>query len=176
MKAPFAAPREYPSFAKRRRQTLAHQGERSFRPDPSRYFRNALRRSWTFAFICPNVVEMGLRTARIGTRFALRSIQTHRSSGNGGNWRNIQMFKGSSSKALSNFATRELLSITQAKFLCKRLFRVLLKSFLRTTEPLQNWIETPQFSAPLSREKNSIPQKNNSQSLLQGKVRDPGRA
>ena len=39
--------------------------------------------------------------------------------------------KGSSSKALSNFAPRELLSITQAKFLCKRLFRVLLKSFLR---------------------------------------------
>lgn len=37
---------------------------------------------------------------------------------------------GSSSKALSNFAPRELLSITQAKFLCKRLFRVLLKSFL----------------------------------------------
>lgn len=29
---------------------------------------------------------------------------------------------GSSSKALSNFAPRELLSITQAKFLCKRLF------------------------------------------------------
>ena len=42
-----------------------------------------------------------------------------------------QEFKGSSSKALSNFAPRELLSITQAKFLCKRLFRVLLKSFLR---------------------------------------------
>ena len=40
-------------------------------------------------------------------------------------------FEGSSSKALSNFAPRELLSITQAKFLCKRLFRVLLKSFLR---------------------------------------------
>jgi hypothetical protein len=39
---------------------------------------------------------------------------------------------GSSSKALSNFAPRELLSITQAKFLCKRLFRVLLKSFLIT--------------------------------------------
>ena len=38
--------------------------------------------------------------------------------------------KGSSSKALFNFALRELLSITQAKFLCKRLFRVLLKSFL----------------------------------------------
>ena len=37
---------------------------------------------------------------------------------------------GSSSKALFNFAPRELLSITQAKFLCKRLFRVLLKSFL----------------------------------------------
>ena len=37
--------------------------------------------------------------------------------------------KGSSSKALFNFAPRELLSITQAKFLCKRLFRVLLKSF-----------------------------------------------
>ena len=37
---------------------------------------------------------------------------------------------GSSSKALSNFAPRELLSITQAKLLCKRLFRVLLKSFL----------------------------------------------
>ena len=36
---------------------------------------------------------------------------------------------GSSSKALFNFAPRELLSITQAKFLCKRLFRVLLKSF-----------------------------------------------
>ena len=36
---------------------------------------------------------------------------------------------GSSSKALFNFALRELLSITQAKFLCKRLFRVLLKSF-----------------------------------------------
>ena len=31
---------------------------------------------------------------------------------------------------ISNFAPRELLSITQAKFLCKRLFRVLLKSFL----------------------------------------------
>ena len=39
--------------------------------------------------------------------------------------------QGSSSKALSNFAPRELLSITQAKFLCKRLFRVLLKSFPR---------------------------------------------
>ena len=39
--------------------------------------------------------------------------------------------QGSSSKALSNFAPRELLSITQAKFLCKRLFRVLLKSFLK---------------------------------------------
>ena len=39
--------------------------------------------------------------------------------------------KGSSSKALFNFAPRELLSITQSKFLCKRLFRVLLKSFLR---------------------------------------------
>ena len=38
--------------------------------------------------------------------------------------------QGSSSKALFNFAPRELLSITQAKFLCKRLFRVLLKSFL----------------------------------------------
>lgn len=38
-------------------------------------------------------------------------------------------FFGSSSKALFNFAPRELLSITQAKFLCKRLFRVLLKSF-----------------------------------------------
>ena len=37
---------------------------------------------------------------------------------------------GSSSKALSYFAPRELLSITQVKFLCKRLFRVLLKSFL----------------------------------------------
>ena len=37
---------------------------------------------------------------------------------------------GSSSKALFNFAPRELLSITQAKFLCKRLVRVLLKSFL----------------------------------------------
>ena len=37
--------------------------------------------------------------------------------------------QGSSSKALFNFAPRELLSITQAKFLCKRLFRVLLKSF-----------------------------------------------
>ena len=36
---------------------------------------------------------------------------------------------GSSSKALFNFAPRELLSITQAKFLCNRLFRVLLKSF-----------------------------------------------
>lgn len=48
-----------------------------------------------FAFICPDVVEMGLRTARIGTRFALRSIQTPRSSGNGGNWRNTQMFKKS---------------------------------------------------------------------------------
>lgn len=34
---------------------------------------------------------------------------------------------GSSSKALSNFAPRELLSITQAKFLCKRLFRVLFE-------------------------------------------------
>ena len=40
---------------------------------------------------------------------------------------------GSSSKALFNFALRELLSITQAKFLCKRLFRVLLKSFLNWT-------------------------------------------
>ena len=40
--------------------------------------------------------------------------------------------KGSSSKALFNFAPRELLSITQAKFLCKRLFRVLLKSFPRS--------------------------------------------
>ena len=39
--------------------------------------------------------------------------------------------KGSSSKALFNFAPRELLSITQAKFLRKRLFRVLLKSFLK---------------------------------------------
>ena len=46
----------------------------------------------------------------------------------------ITSFKiqGSSSKALSNFAPRELLSITQAKFLCKRLFRVLLKSFLKS--------------------------------------------
>ena len=44
--------------------------------------------------------------------------------------------KGSSSKALSNFAPRELLSITQAKFLCKRLFRVLLKSFPRLQRPL----------------------------------------
>ena len=43
---------------------------------------------------------------------------------------------GSSSKALFNFAPRELLSITQAKFLCKRLFRVLLKSFLITSETL----------------------------------------
>ena len=42
--------------------------------------------------------------------------------------------EGSSSKALFNFALRELLSITQAKFLCKRLFRVLLKSFLRISE------------------------------------------
>ena len=40
--------------------------------------------------------------------------------------------QGSSSKALFNFAPRELLSITQAKFLCKRLFRVLLKSFLKS--------------------------------------------
>lgn len=39
--------------------------------------------------------------------------------------------QGSSSKALFNFAPRELLSITQSKFLCKRLFRVLLKSFHR---------------------------------------------
>jgi hypothetical protein len=39
--------------------------------------------------------------------------------------------KGSSSKALFNFALRELLSITQAKLLHKRLFRVLLKSFLK---------------------------------------------
>ena len=30
------------------------------------------------------------------------------------------------------FCARELLSITQAKFLCKRLFRVLLKSFLQS--------------------------------------------
>ena len=36
---------------------------------------------------------------------------------------------GSSSKAIFNFALRELLSITRTKFLCKRLFRVLLKSF-----------------------------------------------
>ncbi len=43
-------------------------------------------------------------------------------------------FQGSSSKALFNFAPRELLSITQAKFLCKRLFRVLLKSFLRRVQ------------------------------------------
>ena len=40
-----------------------------------------------------------------------------------------EYIKGSSSKALFNFAPRELLSITQSKFLCKRLFRVLLKSF-----------------------------------------------
>ena len=40
--------------------------------------------------------------------------------------------QGSSSKALFNFAPRELLSITQSKFLCKRLFRVLLKSFPRS--------------------------------------------
>ena len=40
--------------------------------------------------------------------------------------------EGSSSKALFNFALRELLSIKQAKFLCKRLFRVLLKSFLKS--------------------------------------------
>ena len=44
--------------------------------------------------------------------------------------------RGSSSKALFNFALRELLSITQAKFLCKRLFRVLLKSFLDTLRSL----------------------------------------
>ena len=37
---------------------------------------------------------------------------------------------GSSSKALFNFTPRELSSITQAKLLHKRLFRVLLKSFL----------------------------------------------
>ena len=43
-----------------------------------------------------------------------------------------KQIEGSSSKALFNFAPRELLSITQAKFLCKRLFRVLLKSFLRS--------------------------------------------
>ena len=40
-------------------------------------------------------------------------------------------YKGSSSKALFNFTPRELSSITQAKLLHKRLFRVLLKSFLR---------------------------------------------
>ena len=45
---------------------------------------------------------------------------------------------GSSSKALFNFAPRELLSITQAKFLCKRLFRVLLKSFLYEALFLKN--------------------------------------
>ena len=44
----------------------------------------------------------------------------------------VHLLQGSSSKALFNFAPRELLSITQAKFLCKRLFRVLLKSFLRS--------------------------------------------
>ena len=44
----------------------------------------------------------------------------------------VHLLQGSSSKALFNFASRELLSITQAKFLCKRLFRVLLKSFLRS--------------------------------------------
>ena len=43
----------------------------------------------------------------------------------------VHLLQGSSSKALFNFAPRELLSITQAKFLCKRLFRVLLKSFLK---------------------------------------------
>ena len=51
------------------------------------------------------------------------------------NYAGSQMFvttKGSSSKALFNFAPRELLSITQAKFLYKRLFRVLLKSFPKT--------------------------------------------
>ena len=37
--------------------------------------------------------------------------------------------KGSSSKTLFNFTPRELSSITQAKLLHKRLFRVLLKSF-----------------------------------------------
>ena len=36
-----------------------------------------LHRLWTRVFNCPDVVEMGLRTARIGTRFVLRSIQTH---------------------------------------------------------------------------------------------------
>ena len=46
-----------------------------------------------------------------------------------------KLTKGSSSKALFNFAPRELLSITQAKFLCKRLFRVLLKSFPRRNFP-----------------------------------------
>ena len=44
----------------------------------------------------------------------------------------LPVTKGSSSKALSYFAPRELLSITQVKFLCKRLFRVLLKSFPRS--------------------------------------------
>ena len=42
--------------------------------------------------------------------------------------------KGSSSKALFNFTPRELSSITQAKLLHKRLFRVLLKSFPRSPE------------------------------------------
>ena len=45
--------------------------------DPHKSSRSALRRSQTRVFNCPDVVEMGLRTARIGTRFVLRSIQTH---------------------------------------------------------------------------------------------------
>ena len=53
----------------------------------------------------------------------------------------VHLLQGSSSKALFNFAPRELLSITQAKFLCKRLFRVLLKSFLRSLSIclIQRW-------------------------------------
>ena len=45
----------------------------------------------------------------------------------------VHLLQGSSSKALFNFAPRELLSITQAKFLCKRLFRVLPQVSLKHT-------------------------------------------
>ena len=64
--------------------------------------------------------QSGVRMSRGWTRSSASASNSHQIK-----------FQGSSSKALSNFAPRELLSITQAKFLCKRLFRVLLKSFLR---------------------------------------------
>ena len=51
--------------------------------------------------------------------------------------------QGSSSKALFNFTPRELSSITQAKLLHKRLFRVLLKSFLKLSMRLKRFDPVP---------------------------------